>query len=674
MSHIFARPPLALLVCLVACAPHPSAAPEPIAAAEGRSSRPAGRASAGRDDRPSAIAPVRGPLALHVVYPSDKDLVDAGDSSFIFGSTGNGDAQLTINGAPVKVWPNGAFLAWMPFPADSLMHFELAARTGADSATLDYVARRVRRFMPPASGPWIDTTAIQPHGLLWWPRRELLPIAVRAAPGAQVRIVLPGGKVIPLVADPRPAESPWGTRAFDRDTQSVRRPVATDRYSGIIRGLSIGTPAPLFGAVTSGPAGAAAGKADKAGRAGGSSALSAPSAYVEAILGADTARVPWNVAIGLLDTLPVMTELNDDTAHTGKTDSLTVGRELPYGTYYWFFPTGTRSQVTARSNDEIRLQLADGVDAWVNADDAQSLPGLPPRQAEVGSVRLTALADRVLLRIPVGGRAPFRVDEDGRRLALTLYGVRGNINWIQYGGVDPLIDQVKWDAPAADQVRIIVDLTAPVWGYRTRWDGGDLVFELRRPPVIDAAHPFRGRRIVIDPGHPPLGATGPTGFREAEANLAVAFELRRLLESAGATVLMTRTSDSAVDLYPRVHFADSVNAELLISIHNNAFPDGVDPFLNAGTSSYYNQPRSLPWVRETQRALGRELGIQDLGFGRGDLAMVRPTWMPAILTEGMFLMIPEQENALRSAAGQHRYAQAVFDGMRAFLVDRAADR
>ena len=617
------------------------------------------------------IPQASGPLGLHVVYPSDKDLVDAGDSSFIFGSTGNGSATLTINDLPVRVWPNGAFLAWMPFPADSVMHFHLAARAGSDTASLDYIARRARRFVPPASGAWVDTSAEEPKGLVWWPRAEDLPIRVRAAPGSKVRILLPNGRSIQMVPDPRPADVAWGTRAFDRDTTHAHAGTATDRYVAVVRGLAFGNPGPLFGSDKGGGAG-------RAGPAGVSSALPAqpaapaPPAHIEAILGADTIRAPWNVAIGLLDTLPILTELNDDTAHTGKTDSISVGREVPAGTYYYFFPTGTRSQVTGRSNDEIRLQLANGVIAWVNADDAQPLPaGMPLPTAEIGSVRLTALPDRVLIRIPAGVRAPFRVAEEEKRLSLTFYGARGNVNWIQYGGIDPLISQVKWDAPAADQVRLDVALTAPVWGYRTRWDGSDLILEVRRPPAIDAAHPFRGRRIVIDPGHPPLGAKGPTGFREAEANLAVALRLRAMLQGEGAEVLMTRTSDSAVDLYPRVHFADSVNADLLISIHNNAFPDGVNPFLNAGTSSYYNQPRSLPWVRFTQRALGANLGIRDLGVGRGDLALVRPTWMPAILTEGMFLMIPEQENALRSAEGEERYASAVVRGMRDFLEWRA---
>ena len=76
-------------------------------------------------------------------------------------------------------------------------------------------------------------------------------------------------------------------------------------------------------------------------------------------------------------------------------------------------------------------------------------------------------------------------------------------------------------------------------------------------------------------------------------------------------------------------------------------------------------------LHRLEAQLVRRLGIQELGVGRGDLALVRPTWMPSILTEGMFLMIPEQENALRSASGQRLYAQAVYDGTLAFLRDRA---
>jgi N-acetylmuramoyl-L-alanine amidase len=153
----------------------------------------------------------------------------------------------------------------------------------------------------------------------------------------------------------------------------------------------------------------------------------------------------------------------------------------------------------------------------------------------------------------------------------------------------------------------------------------------------------------------------------------VALELQRMLEGAGARVVMTRTDATPVALGARPRLADSLGADLLLSIHNNALPDGVNPFPNNGTSVYYNHPRSIPLAAAVQRALVRRLGLRDLGIGRGDLALVRPTWMPAVLTEGLFMMVPEQEAMLRSEEGRRRYAQGVFEGTREFLRGRARD-
>jgi N-acetylmuramoyl-L-alanine amidase len=143
------------------------------------------------------------------------------------------------------------------------------------------------------------------------------------------------------------------------------------------------------------------------------------------------------------------------------------------------------------------------------------------------------------------------------------------------------------------------------------------------------------------------------------------------LADDGAIVVMSRTSDSAVGLWPRIKLANDSNADILVSIHNNALPDGVNPFANNGTSVYYNHPRSIPLAFAVQRALVRRLGLRDLGVGRGDLALVRPTWMPAVLTEGLFMMLPRQEAALRTEEGQLLYARGVYEGIKAFLKGRA---
>jgi N-acetylmuramoyl-L-alanine amidase len=351
-----------------------------------------------------------------------------------------------------------------------------------------------------------------------------------------------------------------------------------------------------------------------------------------------------------------------------------VGRSLPGGTYAWFFPAGTRVAVTGRRNGDLRLRLSQRAEAWVSAADARPLgPGDPAPHAVVGSVTLTPHADRATVRIPLGQRIPYRIEEGDRTISITFYGAAGDVNWMRYGPADSLVRRMSWRPETADEVSLTFELRRPVWGYRATWDRTDLLLDIRRPPPIDPGDPLEGRLIAVDPGHPPGGANGPTGLREAEANLGVALELRRLLEQAGARVLMTRTSDSAVDLRPRVLLAERAGADVLISIHNNALPDGINPFTNNGTSVYYNHPRSIPLAAAIQAALLRRLGLRDLGIGRGDLALVRGTWMPSVLTEGLFMMLPDQEAALRSVQGRRLYAQAVLDGLRTFLKGYAEE-
>src|SRR2546423_1400578 len=73
------------------------------------------------------VPAVRGPVQINVVYPKPEQLLTVRDSNFIFGSVGSGDAALRINGVPVPVWPNGAFMGWLPVPPDSAQRYDLIA-------------------------------------------------------------------------------------------------------------------------------------------------------------------------------------------------------------------------------------------------------------------------------------------------------------------------------------------------------------------------------------------------------------------------------------------------------------------------------------------------------------------------------------------------------------------
>ena len=607
---------------------------------------------------------MNGPLNVTVVYPAPTDLVSARDSTFVFGAVGTGTATLTVNGQPVRVWPNGAWLAWLAIPADSDLVFSIVARTPTDSARLEYPVRRPQRFIAPGTGVWIDTLSFSPAGPAWWSSGEALPVRLRAVAGAEVRLKLPNGRFIPLAAEVGPEEVPAAIRAFDRDTTNLLAVPESRgaRYFGALPADRYGeAPGPMIGT----PPGDSAFPCAAIEK--GCLVVPPERIAVEAILGADTTRAWWNLRMEPIGA-PVPVVLDDDPLSVGDTDSLTVGRARPGATYHWFFPTGTRAAATGRLGGDLRIRLSEGQEVWVPASDAIPLAaGTPVIRATVGSLTATPRQGWVSLRIPVSARVPYRMEEERNRLTLRLYGAVGDVDWIRYGAPDPWLREIRWLQAATDEVTITVELEGGLWGYRARWQGSDLVLDLRRPPPIDGDRPLAGRRIVVDPGHPPAGARGPTGLREAEANLAIALVLRDLLVADGAEVTLTREADTALDLYPRTRFADSLDAELLVSIHNNALPDGVNPFTNNGSSVFYNHPRSEPLARAIQEAFMRELPVRGLGAARGDLALVRPTWMPAVLTEGLFMMLPEQEAALRTEEGQRRYATAVRDGIRTYL-------
>lgn len=608
------------------------------------------RPAAAPGPEPAGPSAPRESLRVAVVYPALTDTIQSRDSAFLFGrvSGGRGNANLTIDGRSVPVGGNGAWIAWVPLPDDTIATFRFVAHSAGDSTIQDFVARLAPRFRPPSGRPaWIDTTSFTPAGSLALPAGEGIALSVRAAPGASVRLELPWGTTVPLVADTLPAEPPRGVRAFTIDQAAARPPsLPGGRYVGWLPTAALCTDGRTRCAV------------------------------LVVTVGSDTARARWPLAVGLVDmNFPSVVTVTTDTAHTGMTDSIVPGRAVPEGTYNWFFPAGTVAALSGRWNDYVRLQLSRSAIAWVRGRDVVPLaPGTPPPGGTVGPVRLTPGAKSVTLRVPLPARLPVQVTEEDRRVTLRVYGGASDINWMQYGGTDPLVTRMRYRQPRSDEVTITLELSRRVWGYRLRFEGRDLLLEIRRPPEIDPSHPLAGRTIVLDPGHPPLGATGPTGLWEPVATLAVAWKAKTILEQGGARVLLTRTDSGPVELYQRTHFAELRDADVLVSIHANALPDGINPFMNNGTSVYYFQPRSASLARALDRALVAELGVRDLGIGRGDYALVRPTWMPAALAEGLFIMMPDQEAMLSSEDGQWRYARGVAAGISAFLRERAADR
>jgi N-acetylmuramoyl-L-alanine amidase len=347
-----------------------------------------------------------------------------------------------------------------------------------------------------------------------------------------------------------------------------------------------------------------------------------------------------------------------------------IARPTPGGTYKWFLLPGTQVEVTGRIGESVRVAFDHALDAWLSLADTHPLPaGVPAPRRVAENVRVLPSPDYVDVVVPTGERPPYSVSEGARSIALTLYGTQASTDLINYGSNDSLVRVVRWEPLASDRVRFTLELSRAPYGYLVFWsrERSAVVLRVRRPPTVDRAHPLRGLIIAVDPGHPPIGATGPTGLYEPVPTLAIGERLRDILQSRGATVFMTRTTAAPVALYDRPIMARRANANALVSIHLNALPDGINPFVSNGTGTYFFHPQAEPLARAVQNGMVARMGLRNLGINYDNLALARTTWMPSVLCEGAFLMIPEQEAALRTPAFQERYARGVADGIETYF-------
>lgn len=98
------------------------------------------------------------------------------------------------------------------------------------------------------------------------------------------------------------------------------------------------------------------------------------------------------------------------------------------------------------------------------------------------------------------------------------------------------------------------------------------------PPPIPRIAPRQPPVIVIDAGHggSDPGAIGVNGIFEKNLTLAMAKELRRVLEASGRyRVVLTREEDVFIPLRERIRLAREANGHLFISLHADALAHGV---------------------------------------------------------------------------------------------------
>ena len=552
-----------------------------------------------------------GKLDPRVVFPEADHAIPVRDSNFIFGSVGNGHAALAINGAAVAVAPNGTFVAYLPVPPPTNPRYTLVVRNGDDSARLVVPVR-----VPPAPvdlAPTgrlvVDSGSASPRGVsLALHDNEPVRVSIRAPVNANAWVVANGARQ-PMV------NTVGNTFATDVPARQLRR--------------------------------------------GGT---------VFVARGNDVVQLPL-AAVGAVDSSTPRWVTLGDAAAQRDTDAAIIGRSTPSGTYKWMLVPGTIVQETGRNGDNVRVRLDSRLDVWVDSAFVRALPaGYPAPHRVIGPMAVVPSAEWVDVVMPVSSPPPYLLEQELGRIALTLYGTQATPDVIKFLQNDSLVRMINWVPEQSDRVRLSLELSQPPYGYLVLFDPTrGFILRLRRPPRVSLARPLNGLTITVDPGHPPGGAIGPTAYTEAQGVLAVGLKLRDILQSRGARVVMTRTTMNAVDLHLRSVIARRTNSHLLISVHENAFGDGTNPFPNVGTSTLFFHPQAEPLARLVQQGMMREMGLRDLGIHYQNIAIGRTMWMPAVISEGLFLMMPDQENAAKTPEFQERYARGVADGIEAYF-------
>lgn len=220
------------------------------------------------------------------------------------------------------------------------------------------------------------------------------------------------------------------------------------------------------------------------------------------------------------------------------------------------------------------------------------------------------------------------------------------------------------------------------------------------------------RTIVIDPGHGghDPGATGPTGLKEKDVNLAIAKALKRKIEDNGGEfgvshVVLTRSNDRFIPLEERTGIAKRERADLFVSIHCNAAKNNQAHGIETYILSFTNDPEALAVAARENSTTRKSLSdledivkkyllsskidestrlathvqssvvnriakkfnpVKNKGVKKAPFIVLIGADVPSILVESSFITNPHEEKRLKSEDYINEIADGIFSGIKKY--------
>lgn len=201
------------------------------------------------------------------------------------------------------------------------------------------------------------------------------------------------------------------------------------------------------------------------------------------------------------------------------------------------------------------------------------------------------------------------------------------------------------------------------------------------PVLSNDVHTFSKKfTVVIDAGHGGFdsGKVGVDNTLEKDVNLSIAKKLEKLLLASDIHVIMTRTDDVGLydenstnkkrqDMLGRATLMNSSNADCIVSIHQNSYPDnsicGAQVFYYTGSE----KSKNLAALLQTRLVSDVDPANHRIEKSNDTYYLLKKSTAPIVIVECGFLSNWEESKKLADDTYQQKLAWAIHLGILQYL-------
>ena len=245
---------------------------------------------------------------------------------------------------------------------------------------------------------------------------------------------------------------------------------------------------------------------------------------------------------------------------------------------------------------------------------------------------------------------------------------------------NPLFSSAKIIKNKSDYtIRLYLRKQGGFYGWDSHYNSkGQLVFEFLNPARVEKADntygaDLTGVKVLIDVGHggkdPGALSFSSSKYTEASQNLALANKIKAQLQSIGATVYMTRTSDTTSSNDQKIRMLKELKPDYCIAIHHDASnyssPNGFGAFYS---HSFAKKAAEFVYTHTKSTGLYKSSKLSWHYY-----YMARSSYCPVVLTENGFITNTYDFKHITSDASLNKKAMAITHAIADYFLSISPD-